>query len=172
MDNEKKIKILTSENEFLQLQLEDINVEIKRRDEEITLLEDASETKAVLRSKIDNNLFEIEQLKFNNLQVSEKTQAIEMLNEELELNLYKEIKERRHEQKTLKDLNAVKVNMQIISEELNEAATLYREIQDLKAELAEAKSIENITALENKNLRKQVEALNENIRLLQLKKQL
>ena len=62
MDFEKKIRMLVSENEFLLLQLEDINLALKKKDEEIDMLADDIDTAAYLRSKIEGNLLEIEQL--------------------------------------------------------------------------------------------------------------
>ena len=170
MDYEKKIQILISENEFLQLQLEDLNSTIKKRDEEINLLGDVTESTAALRSKIDSNLLEIEQLRFNNQQASQKQLGIEMMNEELEMSLYKEIKGRQKDQASLKEMNSVKTNIVIIEEELNEAAVLYKKIQSLKAELAEAKSTASMKEIENENLKSAIEEQKELIKILRLKK--
>ena len=73
MDFEKKIRMLVSENEFLLLQLEDINLELKKKDEEIDMLADDIDTAAFLRSKIEGNLLEIEQLKYDNQQTTQKS---------------------------------------------------------------------------------------------------
>ena len=170
MDYEKKIQILISENEFLQLQLEDLNSTIKKRDEEINLLGDVTESTAALRSKIDSNLLEIEQLRFNNQQASQKQLGIEMMNEELEMSLYKEIKGRQKDQASLKEMNSVKTNIVIIEEELNEAAVLYKKIQSLKAELAEAKSTASMKEIENENLKSAIEEQKQLIKILRLKK--
>lgn len=170
MDYEKKIRVLLSENEFLQLQMEDLNKEIKKRDEEIDILGDVTESTATLRSKIDSNLIEIEQLRYNSEQVAQKSLGVEMMNEELEMSLYKEIKGRQKDQAFLKEMNSVKANMEIMEGELNEAAELYKKIQLLKASLAEAKSIASIKILENENLKVEVEALREVIKILKNKK--
>ncbi len=161
MDYEKKIRILISENEFLQLQLEDLNSEIKKRYEEINLLGDVTESTAALRSKIDSNFLEIEQLKYSSQQASEKFLEIEMMNEELGMNLYKEIKERQRGEEALKEMNSLKSNMEIISEELNETAVLYKTVQTLKAELAEVMSTLNLLEIDNKDLKIEIEELKE-----------
>ncbi len=170
MDYEKKIRVLLSENEFLQLQMEDLNTELKKRDEEIDLLGDVTESTAALQSKIDSNLIEIEQLRYNSEQVAQKSLGIEMMNEELEMSLYKEIKGRQKDQASLKEMDSVKANMDIISEELNEAAELYRKIQLLKASLAEAKSIASMKEIENENLKEELEELRELVKILKNKK--
>ena len=170
MDYEKKIRILLSENEFLQLQMEDLNNEIKKRDEEINLLGDITESTAALRSKIESNLIEIEHLKYNSEQVLKKAVGTEMLNEELEINLYKEIKEKQKNEEVLNEMNSVKTNMEIMSEELNEAAVFYKKVQSLKVELAETRSIANMLEIENKELKIEIEELKELNQIYKLKK--
>lgn len=170
MDYEKQIRLLVSENEFLQLQMEDLNNEIKKRKEEIELLVDVTESTAALGSKIDNNLLEIVQLKYNGEQATKKSVGVEMLNAELEINLFKEGKERQMAEEALKEMDSIKTNMEIISEELNEAAVLYKKVQSLKAELAEANSKSNIKEMENENLEKEVEELKKLVNMLKIRK--
>ncbi len=159
MDYEKKIQLLLSENEFLQEQLEDLNNEIRKKEEEISLLGDGAESEASLRSRIENNLVEIAQLKYNSDEVLKKAAAVEMMNEELELNLLKQIKGRQQEKAEIKELNSVKASNEILSSELDEAVTLYKKVSALKKELAEAKSLVEISEIENKHLKEEVEEL-------------
>jgi superfamily II DNA helicase RecQ len=170
MDYEKKIQLLLSENEFLQEQLEDLNNEIRKKDEEISLLGDGSESEASLRSRIDSNLIEIAQLKYNSQEVAKKAAAVEMMNEELELNLLKQIKGRQQEKAEIKELSSVKANNNILNSELDEAVTLYKKVTALKKELAEAKSIAEMKEIENKHLREEVEELNALLKELRKKK--
>ncbi len=170
MDYEKKIQLLLSENEFLQEQLEDLNNEIRKKDEEISLLGDGAESEASLRSRIDSNLIEIEQLKYNSEEAAKKTEAIEMMNEELELNLYREIKGRQKEQAEIKELFSVKTNNEILSSELDEAAALYKKVQALKKELAEAKSTAEMKEIENLQLKDEIAELNALLKELRMKK--
>ncbi len=171
MDYEKKIRMLVSENEFLQLQLEDINLELRKKDEEIDLLADEGETAAFLRSKIDSNLIEIEQLKYYVEQASQKSVGLEMLNEELEIDLLNQMKGRQKDQSTLKEMTSIKANFEVVTEELNEAATLYKKLQVLKEKLSEANSIASLKEIENAELKKEVEEQRELIELLKAKKQ-
>jgi hypothetical protein len=170
MDYEKKIQLLLSENEFLQEQLEDLNNEIRKKEEEISLLGDGAESEASLRSRIDSNLIEIAQLKYNSEEAAKKTEVIEMMNEELELDLYKEIKGRQKEQAEIKELVSVKTNNEILSNELDEAAALYKKVQSLKKELAEAKSIAEMKEIENQHLKDEVTELNALLKQLRMKK--
>ena len=170
MDFEKKIRILISENEFLQLQLEDVNLVLKKKDEEIDMLADDGETAAYLRSKIDSNLIEIEQLNYYVAQANQKSLGLEMLNEELEVDLLNQMKGRQKEQKSLKEMGSVKANLEVVTEELNEAAALYKKLQSLKEKLSEANSIASLKEIENLELKKEVEEQRELIALLKNKK--
>jgi hypothetical protein len=170
MDYEKKIQLLLSENEFLQEQLEDLNNEIRKKDEEISLLGNVPESEASLRSRIDSNLIEIAQIKYNSEEIAKKAAAIEIMNEELELNLLKEIKGRQLEKAEIKELSSVKANNEILNTELDEAVGLYKKVSALKKELAEAKSNAEMKEIENRHLREEVEELNALIRELRKKK--
>jgi chromosome segregation ATPase len=170
MDYEKKIQSLLFENEFLQEQLEDLNNDIRKKDEEISLLTSDVESEASLRSRIDSNLIEIQHLKYTSEQVVQKAAAIEMMNEELELNLIKEIKSGQVKQASIRELESVKANNDILSAELDEAAPLYRKVQDLKKALAEAKSIAAMMELENQHLKEEIDELRALLQELRKKK--
>ena len=170
MNFEKEIRMLVSENEFLQLQLEDINVILKKKDEEIDMLADDGETAAFLRSKIDSNLIEIEQLKYYVEQASQKSIGLEMLKEELEVDLLMQMKGRQKEQKALQEMGTVKANLEVVTEELNEAAALYKMIQSLKQKLSEANSIASLNEIENRELKIEIAEQKELIELLKRKK--
>ena len=170
MDFEKKIRMLVSENEFLQLQLEDINLVLKKKDEEIDILADNGENESYLRSKIDSNLIEIEQLNFYVAQANQKSVGLEMLNEELEVDLLNQMKGRQKEQQSLKEMGSIRANLDVVTEELNEAAALYKMLQSLKQKLSEANSIASLKELENQELKKEIEEQRELIELLKLKR--
>lgn len=170
MDIEKQIRILLSENEFLQLQLEDLNKAVKQRDEEIHLLGDNMDSAAALQSRIDTNLAEIEQLKYNNAVTEEKAAATEMLNEALENDLLQEIRQRHKDEKLLQEMSSVKINLDVVSEELEQSANFYQRIIQLKKEVSELKSSLEIAQLENKQLAEENEELEQLIILLRQKR--
>jgi len=93
-----------------------------------------------------------------------------MLNEELEVDLLKQIKGRQKEQKTIKEMYGVKANLEVITEELNEAAALYKMLQSLQKKLSEATSIASLTEIENQELKKEIQEQKELIKLLRIKK--
>lgn len=170
MDYEKEIRLLVSENAFLQLQLEDLTNIAKKKDDEIELLADDCETAAYLRSKIEGNLMEIQHLNYLHQQVVQKSLTIEILKEELEIDLLIQIKGRQKEQEALKEMNSVKANMEIITDELNEAAAFYKMVQSLKKQLAEAKSIAELKEIENIDLKNEIQELRELLEMLKAKR--
>ena len=140
MDKEEKIEALISENELLQLELDDLKAQLKRRDNEINILGDSMDTAASLQSRIDANLLEIEQLRYNNEIATQKAAGVEMINEELEVNLLRTMKEKQRQEATIKGLNSVKTELDITNWELNETVPLYAQLQKTTEALGEANS--------------------------------
>lgn len=56
------VKQLKSENELLQIQLQDLNYMIEAREEELDMLRKTAAHAVQLQSRLDHNLFEIEQM--------------------------------------------------------------------------------------------------------------
>ena len=170
MDQEKKIRSLLSENEFLRRQLEDLNASIKAKEEEISFLADDMDTASSLQSQIACNLAEIEQLRYNMSLSEQKNAGAEMLKEALENDLVKEIREKHKEQAANKKLGSVQTELEIISNELDEAMPLNKKVEDLENELAAAKSMNNILEDENISLKQELAELDELLRVLKKKK--
>ena len=170
MDESRKIQLLLSENEFLQAQLEDLNRIVQNKEDEISLLADDLESGAYLQSRIDCNLAEIDQLKYNMGLAEQKAAGAEMMNEELALNLLKQSKERQKDRAEIKTLGSVKTELEIITNELDEATPLYAKLDKLESELAETKSQYDLLQTENNELREQIYELNELVALLRKKK--
>lgn len=166
----KQIQALTSENEFLQLQLEDLNNAVRSKDEEIHLLGDSMESAASLQSRIDMNLAEIEQLSFKLAEAEQRTQGAETLNEELEKELLKEIRAKQRQETELKGLSSVKTELEIITGEMNETASMYQTIRLLKSELAETHSKAALLAAENEELKTALREMKELMAELRKKK--
>ncbi len=170
MDQQEKIEALVSENELLQLELNNLRITLKQKDQEINLLGESFETVASLQSRIDNNLLEIEQLKYNNGQASEKTAAVESVNEQLEVDLLRTIKEKQQKETMLKSLGSVKTELDIVSGELEESALLYKKLSVLEDQLAEANSRNDLLQVENDDLRSAKQELESLINLMKKQK--
>jgi hypothetical protein len=170
MEHEKKIKFLERENEFLQSQLEDFNRIIKNKDEEISLLADEMESVASLRSKIDINLLEIEQLRYNNSLTEKKVKVAEADNETLENDLLEAVRKAHRQEKDLVKMNSVSANLDVVNNELEDAAVLYKKLQMIKKENAEIKSLLEISKREINELRIANAEQEEMIEMLRQKK--
>ncbi|MEJ7611533.1 MAG: hypothetical protein WKF88_10190 [Ferruginibacter sp.] len=157
MDQAKIIANLKSENELLQLQLEDLIDTLKKREEEINLLGDATESAASLYSRIDNTLTEIDQLIYNNELAGQKTVAAEAQSEELELTLIREIRERQKAQTAGLKTDALRTELDIISGELEETLPVYQQLQTATAELSELNSRLSMLESENASLKTELE---------------
>ena len=62
MLTEKQIQIIKSENEYLLVQIEDLNETIAQREKELESLRQTAQHAVELQSKIDINLLEFEQM--------------------------------------------------------------------------------------------------------------
>jgi len=100
----------------------------------------------------------------------QKAAGAEMMNEELALNLLKQSKERQKDRAEIKTLGSVKTELEIITNELDEATPLYAKLDKLESELAETKSQYDLLQTENNELREQIYELNELVALLRKKK--
>jgi hypothetical protein len=157
MDVEKQIRILTSENEFLQEQLEELNNTVQQNLVDLAKLSNIiPESEGSLRSKIEGNLHEIEQLKIQYQEAEKKIDAANIFTESIELDFVKEIKEGQKNKAIIKELISVNTQIDILQNELDETAIFYKKIQSLKKEIIELKSIVELKSLENEELKLEV----------------
>ncbi len=170
MDYEKQILALLSENEFLQEQMEDLNRLVKNREDQLMLMGNSADSAAYYQSRIDGNLLEIEQLKYNLAAANKKNTGMEMLNESLENDLLGVIRKDQKNEKKLREMDSVKANLSIANEELAETAVMYKKIQSLKKELAEARSNAENYRIENELLKREKKEQEDLILILQQSK--
>ena len=163
MLTENQIKILRSENELLQIQLEDVNTMIKVREEELDILRERSNEATAMQSKLDNNLNEFEQMQ-NNLGIwQQKNEGHSARLEEMENELHASLKEQLHYAEILKEQGSLAANLLDTSNELQEASAVYKKMKDMKTILAATNSNLEIALLEIRSLKaalKQAEDLN------------
>ncbi len=137
MDVEKKMKSLISENEFLQLELEDLSKMLRKKTEEIDLLSDNIDGEAILRSQIEIQQLEIDGLKRKLAEAEKSITDFEMMNEETEQHLFKEQKERRKDKTTIEQLTSFETEAALLNIDLKEIPILYKKIKSLKSENAQ-----------------------------------
>lgn len=152
MLTERQVQQLNAENELLILQLEDVNEIIKHREAELDLLRQTALKATQMQSRLDMNLFEFEQMQ-NNL--GDKQQEAVGTNERLESlekELYNSIKMERNYLNMLDEKTSLQANLLDTTNELEEAAALYKKVLELRRELTKTKSELEIAKLEVLNL--------------------
>ena len=157
MLTEKQIQILRSENELLQLQLDDVNMMIQVREEELDLLRVRAREAAAMQSRLDNNLNEFEQMQNSLGNVQQKNSGKELRLEEMENELYESVKEQLRYAETLKDFNSMEANLVDTNNELEEATAVYKKMAVMKILLAEAQSNYEIAMMEITSLKEELE---------------
>jgi ribosomal protein L30/L7E len=165
MDFEKQIRILQNENEFLEEQIVDLNKEIEAKNIALSEIK-GNESEAALRSRITMNKYEIEQLQYNATQAAKKLATMDAVYGEMEAEFLQEIKGRQKDKATLKLLNSVQANNQVLNEELDAYAGMFKKVTALKNKLKEASSLLDMKEIECQHLR------NENAELKALTNQL
>lgn len=129
MLTEKHLQQLKSENEFLQLQLEDVNVAIKQKEEELNLLRDTVGMAAELKSKLDSNLLELNQIQSDNAIRDEHGIYSEIRLEELEKELFDTLKDQQKCKDAFKENQSLQASLHDTTNELNEASSIYKMMQ-------------------------------------------
>lgn len=159
MLTEKQLQQLKSENEYLQIQLEDLNAAIKQKEEELEILRETVGMAAELKSKLDANLVELSSLQDNIAYRDEHGTYTEIRMEELEKELFDSIKEQQKCNDTIRQNQQLQASLLDTTNELNEASSLYIKMQQLKANLSETKSHLEIANIEIESLRAELKEL-------------
>ncbi len=163
MQTDNQVRQLRSENEFLHIQLDDVNRMIKAREDELELLRVRAKEAAAMQSKLDSNLNEFEQMQNNLGTCQQKNAGHAQRLLEMEDELYTSVKEQLQFAESLKQMHSLEANLLDTTNELQEASEVYRKVKEMKTSLAAANSQLEIALLEIDNLRtmlQEAEALN------------
>lgn len=159
----QQVQQIISENEFLQVQLEDLNSMLKQREAELDELREAEKTATSLRSTLEQNLEEFSYLQH---QLGKKQQALKgSLNREVEMEkeLLDSIKMEKAYYDIHKKFESSTAQINDITEQLDETATVFKELRDTKKKLAAMQSEldilneeKDLLAYENSKLKKEI----------------
>lgn len=164
MLTERQIEILRSENELLQLQLDDVNMMIKIREEELDLLRKRASEASEMQSRLDTNLLEFEQMQHSLGFSQQKNEGAAQRLEQMEEELYASIKDQLKSEERVKDFESLEANLLDTTNELQEAAAAYKQLREIKSKLAATQSDLEIANMEITSLKeelKEVKALND-----------
>lgn len=160
MLTERQIQLLRSENEMLQLQLDDVNIMIQVREEELELLRKRAQEASELQSRVDANLIEFEQMQNHLGNCQQKNEGKDERLSEMEEELFASIKDQLKAEDKLKEFNSVQANLLDTSRELDEASAVYKKLQDTKKQLTSTKSELEIAHMEIDSLKQQLHEAN------------
>ena len=163
MLTENQIKILRSENELLHIQLDDVNMMIKAREDELDMLRARAREATAMQSKLANNLSEFEQMQNNLGLCQQKNEGHSRRLEEMENELYLSIKEQLHYAESLKEKSSLEANLLDTTNELQEASEVYKKMKEMKTTLSATSSQLEMALLEIESLKamlQEAEALN------------
>ncbi len=140
MQLKEHIQKLASENEYLQVQLKDLNELIEVREEELELLREKARAGVEMQSRLENTLNEINQLQNfigqKQMEVEGATRRENAMEEEVLNSLQIE-----KEYYDIKDkLQSNTVALLDTQQELKAASELYKELAGAKAKIAELTS--------------------------------
>jgi hypothetical protein len=156
MLSEKQLDILRSENELLQIQLDDVNQMIQIREEELELLRNRAREAAAMQSQLDQNLHEFEQMQLHLGKCQQKNSGQSERLEALENELYQSIKEQLGAAETVKHFNSMEANLIDASIELQETAAVYQQLVSIKKTAAAAQSELEIAYMEINSLKEEL----------------
>ena len=157
MLTERQVEILRSENELLQLQLDEVNMMISVREQELDLLRQRAAQAAEMQSRLDTNLLEFEQMQ-NSIGFSQQKNAgASQRLEQMEEELYSSIKDQLKSEHKVKDFESLEANLLDTTNELQEAAAAYRQLRDIKSKLAATQSDLEIAYMEITSLKEELQ---------------
>lgn len=159
MLSDTQIKKIQSENEWLLLQLEGVNAVIKQREEELDRLKRTASDATQMQSRLDLNLIEFQSMQ-NKLGAKQQEIAGNAHRlEELESALLSTVKMERRFHDVLDENISLQANLKDTTEQLKEAANLYKKVRALTAELSSVKSELEIALIEIDSLKEDLKEL-------------
>jgi hypothetical protein len=153
MQREDYIKDLKQENEDLQFQLKDLEYLIQLKEEELADLKKASQHVAELQSKIDQNLYQFEQMQLHISDEQHKLQGALKREASMEQELIDVIGIEKSYYEIKEEFISTKTALQDINEQMNEAASIYQQCISLKKKVTELESNLEIVNLDNQFLK-------------------
>ena len=157
MLSDNLLQQLKSENELLQIQLQDVNYMIQVREEELEILRRTAAHAVSLQSRLDMNLDEFYQMQDHIGNQQQYAEGAAKREASLESELLQSI-EMETQLYNMKDQFAsTKAALADLNNEMNSMASVHKEVAILKAKITELESNLEIAALENGFLKEEVD---------------
>ena len=169
LSNEQVLQLI-SENELLQIQLKDVNEMIEVREEELDLLRKTAAHARDLKSRLDANLYQIEQMQ-NRIGEDQRLAAGAARRESaLEIEMIGSLKMETEYYGLTDQFASTKAALEDINREVYETKGLYARLAQLTTRVAELESNLEIAALDNSFLKEELERNRKELEEAQQKK--
>ncbi len=157
MLSDNLLQQLKSENELLQIQLQDVNEMIKVREEELEILRKTAAHAVELQSRLDINLDEFYAMQDHIGNQQQYAEGAARREASLESELLQSLEMETQLYNMKDELTSTKTALADINKEMDKMPAMYKEIAILKAKLVELESSQEIAVLENGFLKEEVE---------------
>jgi len=164
---EEEIKKLRSENEHLQLQLQDINYMLTVREEELELLREKAKQTVQMKSTLEGNYNELAQMQTFIGTTQQKVFGAARREAAMEEELIQSLHIEKAYYTTRKELASVTAAFTDVDAKLDEAGNVYRELENANRKISELESLNDIATEEKEFLVYEVEKLKKQNKLLQ-----
>lgn len=159
MSSEQEIQRLKSENEYLQLQLQDVNYMLTIREEELDLLRDKARQAVQMHSKLEGNYNELAQMQITIGNTQQKAFGAAKREAAMEEELIHSLHIEKAYYNTRKELASVTAAFTDVDSKLDEVTTVYKDLETAKRKIAELESLNEIAKEEKEYLAYEVEKL-------------
>ena len=167
MLSEQDIQRLKSENEYLQLQLQDVNYMLNIREEELELLRAKAKIAVSLQSQIEGNYNELTQMQATIGKTQQKAFGAAKREAATEDELIQSVQIEKAYYNTRKELLSVTAAFTDVDSKLDEAAHVYKQLEDAKRKIAELESLHDIATEEKEFLAYELDKLKKQNKRLQ-----
>ena len=156
---DQEIQRLKSENEYLQLQLQDVNYMLTVREEELDLLREKARQAVQMQSKLEGNYNELAQMQITIGKTQQIAFGAAKREAAMEEEILQSINIEKAYYKTRKELASVTAAFTDADSKLDEVTNVYKKLEDAKRKIAELESLNEIAKEEKEYLAYEVEKL-------------
>lgn len=162
MFSKDEIQQLKSENELLQIQLQDITEIINIREEELEILRKKSAYTILLQSTLNGNLEEISQMQQFIGEQQRKTAGAEKREASMENEMIQSLEMEKEFYNIRDKYESARAAITDLDNELAETTLMYRQLATSIARVAELESSLEIALMENDSLKEKLEKMSIN----------
>ncbi len=167
MHSEDEIQKLKSENEYLQLQLQDVNYMLSIREDELEILREKAKQAVQMKSTLEGNYNELAQMQAIIGKTQQKAFGAAKREAATEDELIQSVQIEKAYYTTKQELASVSAAFNDVDSKFAEASNVYKELEDAKRKIAELESLNDIFKEEKEFLAYELEKLKKQNKRLQ-----